>query len=364
MSNLFERLRRLFYFYTGEINYNEFQKLVKKDVPEVYDFYVRRMKKPDKSRNKVLDFILFARNLFLEFLNLLTPMRRVIYSLGLILFILAYAGNDWGFAVWGFILINLLVAFELADKLTAKDELGVAREIQMNMMPKAPPENRYFEISCYMETAREVGGDYYDFIKPDSQNDKIYVVIGDVSGKGMSAALHMVQVQSILHNIVKEHSSPKEILNTLNQNLKTVLRKGSFLTLSVAELNSGGEMILSRAGHMPLIHYNKSANICRRVIPKGIGIGLANDPVFSNSTEEISLKPESGDLFVFYTDGVVEAMDSYYRTFGEDNLSRIICENSGKSAEEIKKIIIDAVKNFTYSSPVQDDLTLIVMKAV
>ena len=98
MSNLFERLRRLFYFYTGEINYNEFQKLVKKDVPEVYDFYVRRMKKPDKSRNKVLDFILFARNLFLEFLNLLTPMRRVIYSLGLILFILAYAGNDWGFA--------------------------------------------------------------------------------------------------------------------------------------------------------------------------------------------------------------------------------------------------------------------------
>ena len=162
MNNLFDRLRRLFRFYTGEMNYNEFHKLVKRDVPEVYDFYVKRMKKPDKSRNKVLDFVLFARNLFLEFLSLLTPGRRIIYSLGLILFILAYFGNDWGFAVWGFIMINLLLAFELADKLTAKDELEVAREIQMNMMPGVPPENKYYLISCYMTTAKEVGGDYDD----------------------------------------------------------------------------------------------------------------------------------------------------------------------------------------------------------
>ncbi len=364
MNNLFERLRRLFYFYTGELNYNDFQKLVKKDVPEVYDFYVRRMKKPDKSRNRVLDFIFFTRNLFLEFLYLLTPVRRIIYSLGLILFVLAYFGNDWGFAVWGFILINLLVAFELADKLTAKDELEVAREIQLNMMPKSPPANKYYEISCFMETAREVGGDYYDFIKPDVNNEKTFVVIGDVSGKGMSAALHMVQVQSILHNIVKEDSSPKRILLTLNQNLKRVLRKGSFLTLSVAEVNSGGEIILSRAGHMPLIHYQKSTGRCNRVIPRGLGIGLANEPVFSNSTEEISLIPQPGDLFVFFTDGVVEAMDGYYRTFGEEKLTGLICNNSDKSAEEIQNIIVNAIKNFTYSSPVQDDLTLIVMKAV
>lgn len=363
MSNLFERLRRLFYFYTGELNYNEFQKLVKKDVPEVYDFYVRRMKKPDKGRNRVVDFIRFIRNLFLEFLNLLTPVRRIIYSLGLILFILAYFGNDWGFAVWGFILINLLVAFELADKLTAKDELEVAREIQLNMMPKSPPENKFYEISCYMETAREVGGDYYDFIKPESGSDKTFVIIGDVSGKGMSAALHMVQVQSILHNIIKEDSSPKEILNVLNQNLKRVLRKGSFLTLSIAEVNSGGEILLSRAGHMPLIHYHKNSGNCSRITPRGLGIGLAYEPFFSNSTEEVSLKPQSGDLFVFFTDGVVEAMDSYYRTFGEENLTRLISENSTKSAKEIQDIIINSIKNFTYSSPVQDDLTLIVMKA-
>jgi sigma-B regulation protein RsbU (phosphoserine phosphatase) len=94
-----------------------------------------------------------------------------------------------------------------------------------------------------------------------------------------------------------------------------------------------------------------------------MGIGLANEPVFSNSTEEITLKPQSGDLFVFFTDGVVEAMDSHYSTFGEDNLTSIICKNADKSAQELQNIIINAVKNFSYSSPVQDDLTLIVMKA-
>ncbi len=326
MNNLFDRLRRLFRFYTGEMNYNEFHKLVKRDVPEVYDFYVKRMKKPDKSRNKVLDFVLFTRNLFLEFLSLLTPGRRIIYSLGLILFILAYFGNDWGFAVWGFIMINLLLAFELADKLTAKDELEVAREIQMNMMPGVPPENKYYQISCYMTTAKEVGGDYYDFIRPDPGDDKLFVIIGDVSGKGMSAALLMVQVQSILHNIVSKESSPKNILIDLNINLKRVLRRGSFLTLSIAEVNSNGEILLSRAGHMPLIHYNKASDECTRVIPKGMGIGLANGQLFSDSTEEVSVKPNPGDLFVFFTDGIVEAMDSYFRTFGEENLTRLICE--------------------------------------
>ncbi len=364
MNHLFEKLRRLFRLHTGELNYNEFHKLVKRDVPEVYDFYVKRMKKPEKSRNRILDFILFTRNLFLEFLNLLSPGRRIIYSLGLILFILAYFGNDWGFAVWGFILINLLVAFELADKLTAKDELEVAREIQMNMMPLVPPENKYYQISCYMATAREVGGDYYDFIKPDPEHEKTFVVIGDVSGKGMSAALLMVQVQSILHNIVTLESSPRAILNSLNFNLKRVLKNGSFLTMSIAEVNSGGEIILSRAGHMPMIHFNKSEGKCTRVTPAGMGIGLAKEPLFSNSTEEVSVQPSTGDLFIFFTDGVVEAMDGFYRTFGEENLVRLICENSEKPAEQVRDIIVNAVKNFTYSSPVQDDLTLIVMKAI
>ena len=364
MNNLYDRLNRLFHFYTGELNYKEFQKLVKKDVPEVYDFYVRRMKKPDKSKNRFIDFILFIRNLFLEFLNLLTPVRRIIFSLGLILFVLGYLGNDWGFAVWGFILIILLVAFELADKLTAKDELAVAREIQLNMMPKVPPENKYYEISCFMETAKEVGGDYYDFIKPVTENDKTFVIIGDVSGKGMSAALHMVQVQSILHNIINENSSPKEILFSLNTNLKRVLRKGSFLTLSIAELNSDGEIVLARAGHMPFIHFHKSTGKCCRLTPKGIGIGLANEQIFSNVTEEISIKPEQGDLIVLFTDGVVEAMNSYYNIFGEENLTRLITDNAHKSTKELQDIIVGTIKNFTYASPVQDDLTLIVMKAI
>ncbi len=364
MNSLINRLKRLFKIYTGELNYDEFRKLIKKDVPEVYEFYVKRMKKPAEGKNRFMNFFIFLRNLFLEFLNQLTPVRRVIYSIGLILFLAGYFSSDWGWAVWGFILINLLVAFELADKLTAKDELEVAREIQMNLMPKVPPQSNFYEISCYMDTAKEIGGDYYDFIKPVLENDKTFVVIGDVSGKGMSAALYMVQVQSILHNIIKENSTPKNILCTLNGNLKRVFRKGIFLTLSIAELNSSREMVLSRAGHMPYLYFNKLTGQCRRIIPHGIGIGLANEQLFSDTIEEISIKPEHGDLIVMFTDGIVEAMDSDYNNFGEENLSRLISQNAGKSAKEIQETIIETIKNFTFSSSVQDDLTLIVMKAI
>jgi len=364
MKNLIDRFRRLFHFYTGELNYNEFKKLINKDVPEVYEFYVKRMKKPAEGRNRFINFFKFLRNLFLEFLNQLTPIRRIIYSFGLIFFIVGYFVNDWGWGLWGFILMNLLLAFELADKLTAKDELEVAREIQINLMPQVPPENKNYEISCYMDTAKEVGGDYYDFIKPGTEDDKTFVIIGDVSGKGMSAALHMVQVQSILHNIVKANSSPKNILQTLNTNLKRVLRKGTFLTLSVAEMNSSREIVVSRAGHMPFLHFSKLTGQCLRIVPHGIGIGLANEQLFSDTIEEIIIKPEHGDLLVMFTDGIVEAMNSNYNNFGEENLIRLISQNAGKSAKEIQEIIIGAIKNFTFSSPVQDDSTLIVMKAI
>ena len=98
-------------------------------------------------------------------------------------------------------------------------------------MPKAPPANDYYEISCYSQPAREVSGDYFDFINHDCSKGKTYVVIGDISGKGMAAALHMVQVQAILHYLVENNESPKTIISLLNKNLKKVLRKGSYFTV-------------------------------------------------------------------------------------------------------------------------------------
>ena len=172
-------------------------------------------------------------------------------------------------------------------------------KFKSDYMLKEPPVNKYFEISCYSEAAREVGGDYYDFIITESNPDKTYIVIGDISGKGMAAALHMVQVQTILHFIVTHNSSPKTILTLLNNNLKKILRTGSFFTASLACLNSEGSLLFSRAGHMPLIHYSKREQKCNNITPVELLLGSSHNVIFENSLEEIEIQPESGDLLVF-----------------------------------------------------------------
>lgn len=359
---LFDKLSRLYQFYTSDLSYKEIEKLIKRDLPELYNFYVNKMVQPQRQKKSFRGLILFIRDLFIEFLYQLTPVRRVIYTGAVIFFIYGLFIGDLRLSVFGFLVINILLAFELADKLIAKDELAVARDIQNGLMPKVPPCNNHYEICCYSQPAKEVGGDYYDFIDKDCKPGSTYIVIGDISGKGMAAALHMVQVQAILHFLVENNESPKIIVSLLNKNLKKVLRKGSFFTVSLASLNLNGEMHLVRAGHLPLIHFSSINNECKDIIPKGIGIGLSHDSIFDTTLEEIKIQPGCGDVLVFYTDGVIEAMDSSLQQYGEERFKSVIVKNSGKPAKAIQEAILDSVSSFTGTSPAHDDLTLIVMK--
>jgi serine phosphatase RsbU (regulator of sigma subunit) len=359
-----DRFYRLYDFYTSDLNYKEIEKLIKRDIPELYNFYVSKMKDstgPERSPRK---FIKFVRALFIEFLQQLSPVRRLLYSVGLVFFIYGFLSDQAQLSFLGFIFINLLLAFELADKLVAKDELAIAREVQIGLMPKEPPQNKFYDISCHSEAAREVGGDYFDFIINETSPDIVYAVIGDISGKGMAAALHMAQVQAVLHNLIDYNNSPKEILIHLNDTFIKIFKKGSFFTTIIACITQDGSILFSRAGHTPLIHYHKKENKCCNVIPKGMGIGLSRNSVFEHSLEEIKIFPESGDILVFYTDGVVEAMNDYMQQYGEENLKSVILNNADKPAKVIQEQILESVSYFTGPAPAHDDLTLIVMKAV
>ncbi|MHB8580978.1 MAG: PP2C family protein-serine/threonine phosphatase [Ignavibacteriaceae bacterium] len=363
MAN-FNRIQRLYQFYASDLSIKEIEKLIKRDLPELYDFYASRMKQPEKPKNSLSGIIYFIKNLFLEFLNQLTPVRRVIYSVALIFFVFAIINDNWNLIIYSFLILNLLLAFELADKLTAKNELAVAREIQNSLMPKSPPKNNYFEISACYEPAKEVGGDYYDFINYDSEPDKIFIAIGDISGKGMAAAIYMVQVQTILRNIAGECTSPKSILTNLNKKLKNILSTGSFFTISLASMNSNGTLHLCRAGHLPLIHFRNKSNDCVDIIPSGIGIGLTQSEIFSNSLEQVEISAECGDVLVFFTDGVVESMNGNMNEYGIGRLKNIIIQNAHKNAKEIQQAILDSVKLFQDIHPANDDLTMIIMKAI
>lgn len=357
-----EKIKRLYNFYTSDLSLKDVENLVRKDVPELYDFYKNKMQKPDKTRNKLYEAILFTKNLIVEFLEQLTPIRRLLFTVSVIIFVLSYFNNDWQWAAISFFLLCLLLAFELADKLIAKDELDIARDIQRSLMPLAAPENHFFDISGISENAKEVGGDYYDFIKSQNSTEKLFVIIGDISGKGMAAALHMVQMRSILHQLVYEHHTPKEILSNLNKTLKRIFKPGTFFTVCISLINPDGSIIFTRAGHLPILIYSKEKDEFITIIPRGIAVGLSDKNVFDKSLEQICYKPLEGDIITLYTDGVIETRDGYNNEYGENRLKNIIKMNKDKSAEEIKEAISGNISYFRGDSPVFDDVTLVVLK--
>jgi sigma-B regulation protein RsbU (phosphoserine phosphatase) len=359
-----ENIRNFYRYYTRDINYKDVEKLFKHDAPEVYDFYVKRMKRSAASSGSFTGKIIFIRDLFIEFLMQLSPARRLVYTIAFFLFIGGYINSNWQWVVVSFVVINLLIAFELADKITAKDELSVARDIQTGLMPKNPPVHEHFDICGYSESAREVGGDYYDFICKDNEPGKIFLVIGDISGKGMAAAILMVQVRAILHNSVSHHETPKTVFTSLSRNLKRVINTGSFFTAIIGNLNQDNSLTFCRAGHLPLIHYSRENNSCTNIIPPGVGIGIGNHSLFETTLEEVTIKPDQGDIFVFYTDGVIEARNEYLLEFGEERLKKIIIKNAHKPAYLIKDALLQALNDFVNNAPRHDDLTMIIVKAI
>jgi serine phosphatase RsbU (regulator of sigma subunit) len=357
-------LKRLYNLYKSDLSFREIERLIRRDVPGLYDFYVRDMEKADEKRGKFSRLIFFVRNFFMAFLLKLNAARRLFYSLAIFFFFYGlFTGlNNW--VILSFIILNILLALEVADKLLAKDELEVAREIQMSLMPKTAPSNLPFDIACFSEPAREVGGDYYDFIDSNHQQNRSYLVIADVKGKGMAAALYMVRVQALLQYLLEKHHSPTDILIALNKNIRRIMRHDYFISMALSSIEPDASLHFSRAGHMPLIHFSSRQQTCFSVKPKGIAVGLENSKLFEKIIEEITLLPEKNDVLVFYTDGVVETMDSAKNQYGETTLQQIIKAKAHLPAAQILNAVLQDVARFRGVNPPIDDLTLIVMKKV
>jgi sigma-B regulation protein RsbU (phosphoserine phosphatase) len=356
------QFRKYYELLKSDLSLDEIEKLVRRDVPALYEFYAREMEKPDGKQNFLMRVLVFSRNFFIAFLLKLTAARRLTYSVALIVFFYGlFVGlNPW--ILGGFIILNILLALEVTDKLIAKDELEVAREIQMGLMPEQAPFADRLEISCYSKPAREVGGDYYDFIRPQSDNHSLYIVVGDVKGKGMAAALYMVRVQALLQYLLEEIPSPKEVLIALNHNICKIMRKDYFISMMITRIQQNDKFSLCRAGHMPVIHYQAQERNCKIVAPKGIAIGLENSGYFQRSLEEVNLDAKPNDVFIFYTDGLIETMNNKGDQYGEESLLKVIRENATKSPAEIKDSVLKNVAKFSGTAPSHDDLTLIVVK--
>jgi len=246
------------------------------------------------------------------------------------------------------------------EKKRIEEELSLARKIQQGLLPKENPPIKGLDISGVSIPALTVGGDYFDYI-PLGPN-KLLVVVGDVSGKGMSAALYMSKIQGMIQIIAPMYQDPKEILIQVNRQIYESLERRSFITMILALFDlETKEVRICRAGHnKALIDVNGRLEYLKG---GGIGLGLERGPVFEQELEEVRQPLNNNSIFVFYSDGLTEAMNEGMSQFGEEAVFDIVKEKRGLGALELQQTILKSVEDFRGEAEQNDDLTVVVVKA-
>lgn len=242
-----------------------------------------------------------------------------------------------------------------------EQELQTAREVQMRLLPQSLPQSGNYKIDTLTITAYEVGGDYYDFFP--SKKDNIGLIIGDVSGKGTSAAFYMAETKGIIQSITRNYYSPYDILVNTNSILFGSLERKSFITLLVAQIDYKKQVLyFARGGHCPVLHYKAKENKIDFLQPPGIAIGLDKGKIFNGILKEEKVKLATNDILAFYTDGLSEAMDKNDIEFGNERLGEVIKNNAHLEVEALKEKIIDEILTFLDGQNLHDDLTLVLVK--
>lgn len=245
------------------------------------------------------------------------------------------------------------------EKMILDHDLAKAREIQKSLLPSIIPQVNGLEISGTMIPAMQVGGDYFDIIK--ISDSKAFVIVGDVSGKGLSASFYMSKLQTMIHLYCNEQNTPKDILTKINRTIYAEIEKNWFITCTVAILDMDLKtMKVCRAGHTPLIRLKDGDT--SEIIPGGIGIGLEQGDIFEEKLEELELNLESNELYVFYSDGITEAMNSKKEFFGEKRFNDVLKSTGEKSTSAIQSEILNSLKLFRSNTEQNDDITFVLVK--
>ncbi len=238
-------------------------------------------------------------------------------------------------------------------------EMMVAQEMQKKLLPQALPELKEVEIEALSTPAFEVGGDYYDYTMLDEHH--FGIIVGDVSGKGVSAAFYMAEMKGIFQSLSKIYRSPKEFLIKAHAALSGTIDKRWFISViyGVLDLRTG-KLRVARAGHCPMLYISDGQS--RFVQPTGMGLGMGTPEFFQSTLVEEEIQMKCGDVAVLFTDGVTEARHADGEEFGYEPLLDIGKTVRDQSALEIRDMIITEVDAHMNHEPPEDDLTLVVLK--
>jgi len=248
-----------------------------------------------------------------------------------------------------------------------EEELRIAREIQMSLLPQGPLVMPGLSVTALCVPAREVGGDYYDFFRLGER--RLGLLIADVSGKGTSARLYIAELKGLMLSLTKNHTSPRNLMLAADRIIAANLDARSFITMADAVVDlEARTMTYARAGHTPLMYLPGPACVGERRVhvmaPDGLvlGLNIDNGEMFERLLVEETIDLHAGDLALFFTDGITEAMNEADEDFGETRLALFVETHAHLPSDELRERVLGEIKAFVGAAPQHDDMTMILLK--
>jgi sigma-B regulation protein RsbU (phosphoserine phosphatase) len=237
--------------------------------------------------------------------------------------------------------------------------MAIARQIQLSLLPAAPPTVPGWDFAAYYQAAHEVGGDFYDFVGLPGGSERWGLVIADVTGKGVPAALFMARTSTLIRNAGLQAGSPGAALRHVNRLLCEDGPSRLLLTAFYAVLDThSGRLALANAGHCRPLLLRSGTKTAQQVVTEGLLLGVFSGAYIQE--QEITMEP--GDLLVLYTDGVTEAMNKDHEIFDEERLQAVVAAQAGAGAQQVVDAIVREVHAFRGDTAPWDDLTLVALR--
>lgn len=371
--------------YTRGLKSEDVHRLFTRDTAEAYHYFTRHLdleleaiaKKPWYRRG-----FAHVRLLFRAFTMRLSPARRVLYGFSVLAIVLGLLELFRGFGTiplllfpftihilvpsWtegtmsmliGFLAINLLILMEVADRLSLKGDLEIARDIQLAMLPGGMVQAGDATIAGVTRPANTVGGDFYDVI-PRSDS-RIVIALGDVAGKGSPAALLMALLVAMLRTLVDENLDPATLIERLNVQVARHSPASRFITLFYGVYDpADGSLEYVNAGHLPPIVMRRTGQFERVAEGGGLALGMFDHATYQPQRAVIGL----GDTLVLFSDGVTEAENRAGRPFEETGLEAVIAAEMNSDPQVIGRAILAAVDAHAGDKRLGDDVTALVLK--
>lgn len=383
------RARDFFSTYTRDLNAEDFGKLFTRETPEAYRFFARGVNLAElEGLPWYQRCMAYVKGFFMAFTMRLSPARRAIYGLALVASVVGLLELFQGFGVmsirmpialffvrlgipapvfadgtlWllsGFLLLNLLVLLEVADRLSLKRDLEVAREIQRAMLPEGTWSGPGVEAYGLTEPANTVGGDFYDILP--REDGTVVLALGDVAGKASPAALLMALLLAMLRTLIDEDLPLPALARRLNIQVARQAPASRFITLFLASFDCAtGRLLFVNAGQNPPL-LRRADGAIERLSTGGIALGMFDGSEYEQG--ETVLAP--GEAIIMYTDGITEAESPDGTPFDEAGLERTLALHAGtyatSAAAELGQAVFDAVSRHRRDQRLADDLTVLVL---